>query len=275
MMGLPKIKLYRFRMSKLALFVLFLTAYATALVAQSLIDQGIRHGNLRIAGGSVAKTGAYPFVVSLRRYPNKHFCGGTIVHKLWILTAAHCMEGKSTTTVVAVAGTNKLSSGGVVLKLHRTVLHPNYNKTGKIENDIAMIQLRFALRYTATIASVSLNIGTSRSIMNVTLIGWGQTTHNGSLSNNLLELSTQTLSHAACKLYWPYVFNEDHICTKFETGKGQCFGDSGGPLLLANSETQVGIISFSYDKCGEMFADVFVRVSSYMAWIHQTVNAHN
>ncbi|GJQ80506.1 hypothetical protein Trydic_g12398 [Trypoxylus dichotomus] len=264
-------------MSKLAVFLQFLTAYATAFFTQSMTDQRIYHAaSFRIVGGTVAPAGAYPFMVSLRQYPNKHFCGGTIVNNLWILTAGHCMEKKSIATVFAVVGTNKLNFGGIILKLHKIVFHPSYDDRDPTADDIAMIRLRFPLRYSATIAPVTLDTVLLQSIINVTLIGWGETTYNGSLSNNLLELSTQTLSHAACKLYWPYVFNEDHICTKFETGKGHCAGDSGGPLLYTDSKTQVGVISLRYRRgCGEMFPDVFGKVSSYVPWIQMIINTQS
>ncbi|GJQ80467.1 hypothetical protein Trydic_g12365 [Trypoxylus dichotomus] len=262
-------------MSKLAVLVPFLAAYAIAFTTQSLADQRNHHpGTFRILGGKVAPTGAYPFMVSLRSYPNEHFCGGTIVNNLWVLTAAHCMAGKSMESIFAVVGTNTLNFGGLAVEVHKIVIHPDYNNTGYESNDIAMIQLDSALSYSATIAPVTLDTAVSQSTIHVTVVGWGETRNKGPPSNNLRELSTQTLSQAACSLYWSDQFNADQICTKFQSEKGFCHGDSGGPLIYTNSKTQVGIASFSFrGGCGKMFPDVFGRVSSYVSWIQSTVNS--
>uniref|UniRef100_A0A663N8F2 Peptidase S1 domain-containing protein n=1 Tax=Athene cunicularia TaxID=194338 RepID=A0A663N8F2_ATHCN len=46
----------------------------------------------RIVGGSGAMPGQWPWQVSLHMQ-GIHVCGGSIITRQWIVTAAHCVEG--------------------------------------------------------------------------------------------------------------------------------------------------------------------------------------
>ncbi|GJQ80496.1 hypothetical protein Trydic_g12388 [Trypoxylus dichotomus] len=244
-----------------------------ALTTQSFGDQEIdRAASFRILRGTIAENGAYPFMASLRRLPNEHFCGGSIINSLWVLTAAHCMSGETFSRIKVVVGTNMLDTGGVAAHIQRVLMHPDYNNTGVKPNDVAIIRLDSALTYSNTIAAVAFDTEVPGATTDVTTIGWGGTRKNGPASNRLRKFSTKTITPDACKRYWRSI-TTNQICTKLERGKGVDDGDSGGPLINTSTKKLLGVMS------GASFSgtrpDVYTRVSEYIPWIEDAINPQN
>lgn len=52
------------------------------------LDCGQPPLNTRIVGGQAAPVGNWPWQVSLQT--TYHFCGGSLINNLWVMTAAHC-----------------------------------------------------------------------------------------------------------------------------------------------------------------------------------------
>lgn len=50
---------------------------------------GVTPLNTRIVGGEDAPPGSWPWQVSLQRFGD-HFCGGSLINKEWVMSAAHC-----------------------------------------------------------------------------------------------------------------------------------------------------------------------------------------
>lgn len=77
----------------------------------------------RIINGYTAEPGQFPYQVSLRNQ-NRHFCGGSIIHPNWVVTAYHCVAGRTPGAVTAVVGAIHLLYDGSNVTVTEIAHHP-------------------------------------------------------------------------------------------------------------------------------------------------------
>ncbi|KAF5298018.1 hypothetical protein FQR65_LT09829 [Abscondita terminalis] len=219
----------------------------------------------RIVGGQPASILAYPYQVSLRSTSNSHFCGGSIISNKWILTAAHCLNGRTPSEVIVVVGTNNLNSGGVPYGVAEFISHSSYNE-GTNVNDIALVRISGSISFSTNIKPIQLSSNYPGHGANLTLTGWGLKSYpSGGVPNILQYVNLIAIDINQCKsMLSGFPLTSTHLCTIQNKGKGACQGDSGGPLVY--NEAQVGIVSWGI-PCAVGLPDIFTSVSSYLNWI--------
>merc|ERR550519_2220794 len=95
----------------------------------------------KIIGGEIAVAHSEPHIVSLQLRRN-HFCGGSILNEVWIVSAAHCST-QPYDEVVAVAGAQNIhnaTESNVRINILKFIRHQNYDSR-RFVNDIAMVKL--------------------------------------------------------------------------------------------------------------------------------------
>ncbi|XP_016348593.1 trypsin-like [Sinocyclocheilus anshuiensis] len=192
--------------------------------------------NNRIVGGENATAGDWPWQVSIHLTFQDvnfgHFCGGTLINKDWVLSAAHCFQWFNASYIVMYFG--RLNQSGFNLfetnrTARRNINHPNFN-ISNLDNDVALVQLSSSVTFSDYIRPVCLAAAGSvfGGGTESWVTGWGRLQPNGTqLPDILQEVMIPIVNNSACANAYGGVnisITSNMICAGLlnQGGKGAC-----------------------------------------------------
>jgi len=245
----------------------------------------------RIVGGEPASLGAWPWITALgytnSKNPNvpKWLCGGALISSRHVLTAGHCVHGRSDLYKVRIGDLdlNNDYDGAYPFEdfIERKTVHPQYNPR-TYTNDVAILKTTQEVPFTSMVHPICLPVDDFMRTRNVEktypfIAGWGSVYFHGPASTRLLQTQIPVRTQAECqnafRNFPTTVIDNRVLCAGFARGgKDACQGDSGGPLMAPHPRNQktyfiIGVVSYGF-KCAEPgFPGVYSRVTSFLDFI--------
>ncbi|KAJ8958744.1 hypothetical protein NQ318_016472 [Aromia moschata] len=264
----------------------------------------------KILGGEATGLSEFPWMV-LIEYERENrkrgfYCGGVLISKRYVLTAAHCVKGKDLprSWKLANSGLRECTSGEyntlndtdcetifttecsdppVNVPVEERIAHEQYQPEDLNQyHDLAILRLSRDVKFTKYIKPICLQQSTQERSKqytgkNLVVAGWGKT-ETRSESNIKLKLEVPVKTNDECASTYKKAsvnLNDGQICAGGEPDKDSCRGDSGGPLMSYDVNSNgdlvwysVGVVSFGPSPCGmKGWPGVYTKVANYVPWI--------
>ncbi|XP_065346732.1 proclotting enzyme-like [Cloeon dipterum] len=278
------------------LAIAFFSGVSLAFTPVNLADVpcGLRGATSRIVGGEKAKPGEFPWLVSIKRRGG-HFCGGTLINKRWVLTAAHCLCSgtvKLPLNYIRVAvGEHDLTQPETPQSIEYSVdtseLHPEF-QCQRYVHDVALLRLTEDVQWAprsvwpACLPASSGRLADDLSGAKAVAAGWGwlsEDSSKGGRANILHKVELEILENKQCLEWYQSQGKKvkilpSQMCAGYENGgRDTCRADSGGPLMIGDSEriTVVGVVSAGIGCALAKLPGLYTRVAKYLDWIESHV----
>jgi len=279
-------KQFLFRILPIFILIGTVWPYQTSFAQETMVsdkskidhktETQIRRVPEKIVGGEEAKRGQWPWMVTLLSGQGgaykRHFCGGTLIARQWVLTAAHCVSGMpSASLVVGIKIHNLAEDLGEEISVHKIFIHSEYNPYGP-ESDIALLKLVGPVSESDRVLDL---IDDPRLMVNntmATVTGWGYLEENGGAMSESLQQVDVPLTSCNSNFDAGEI-HSDMICAGQPAGGiDSCQGDSGGPLMVQDGDIwkQVGIVSWGYGCARPGLPGVYTNIYNFLDWIRET-----
>ncbi|XP_016978819.1 serine protease gd-like [Drosophila rhopaloa] len=239
-------------------------------------------------GGELVTRGQYPWLAALYEGGStvKYTCVTSVISKRTVITAAHCIHGKSASQLWVYLGRHDRNenpeSGALLVSVSRVLTPSTYEGNPVPDKDVGLLVLNQPIVYTKYIQplclwsrdmTVSPNEGESGAVA-----GWGYD-RTGEKTRFPKTVSVRLVPLAQClkemKRAEDFLTSRT-ICAGNSEAHGPCFGDSGSALVvLRNNRYYVrGIVSISPRQgniCDLSGYVIYCDVAKHIDWVRQNM----
>uniref|UniRef100_A0A2H1VRB0 SFRICE_004295 n=1 Tax=Spodoptera frugiperda TaxID=7108 RepID=A0A2H1VRB0_SPOFR len=228
----------------------------------------------------VATIEEFPYMAALL-VNNELWCGGVIIDKDKVLTAAHCLQlqynnrffREYVKMLTVRVGSTNATSGGELLRVSEIFFHPNY-KPQTLEFNYAVLKLHKNLtfgRRDPYIEKITFARDKVVPVDNkIMFLGWGSVLGVSGAGGQVLlqKVVLPVYDSADCQeIYGKDLVTRTNFCAGYITlPKNVCNHDAGGPAVMDG--VLIGVLSFSSKRCDQ--ADqpaVFSTVGAIATWL--------
>ncbi|XP_048001508.1 CLIP domain-containing serine protease HP8-like [Leguminivora glycinivorella] len=226
-----------------------------------------------------------PWLVLLRYYRRGSSvdirCGGTLIGKRHVVTAAHCAKIKAHMYKVRLGEYNLRTKKDCVegvcsktteIEVTDVTIHPSYDGSS---HDIAVLTLGSDAPYTDFIRPICFP---STPAANATFVtaGWGEVPKTNEYSDVKKKIEPlPQWNFTDCVNAYKYTdLPQDVICAGGADGIDTCRGDSGGPLVQHKMRAELaGVTSKGFVVCGtEGKPGIYTNFLTYVDWVKEIMD---
>lgn len=224
----------------------FITCFSAIVIIAELCS-----ADRRIVGGKEININEVPYQVSLVRN-GRHWCGGALLSKKFVLTAAHCQNfillffshwlkpgcllGTLDNPITHVrVGSSHQDEGDELIEVFESIEHPQYNKYSAYDFDIAILRLNDSQAFPEIHSFAKIPRRNSElKVGELTIVsGWGDTKNPLESPKHLRAAKVPIISQASCKKVYKKSLTENMFCAGYS---------DGGKIIERSSNSRIHLI---------------------------------